>query len=41
MVGNIMMSVASWEREVIAERTASAMPYKRAQGDFCGGARAP
>jgi site-specific DNA recombinase len=41
MVANIMMSVASWEREVIGERTASAMAHKRRQGQFCGGKRAP
>jgi DNA invertase Pin-like site-specific DNA recombinase len=41
MVANIMMSLASWEREVIGERTSSAMAYKRTQGEFCGGQRAP
>lgn len=41
MVANIMMSVASWERETIGERTASAMAHKRSQGEFCGGQRAP
>jgi site-specific DNA recombinase len=41
MVANIMMSVASWEREVIGERTAEAMAHKRREGDFCGGVRAP
>jgi DNA invertase Pin-like site-specific DNA recombinase len=41
MVANIMMSVASWEREVIGERTSSAMAFMRRQGRFCGGKRAP
>jgi site-specific DNA recombinase len=41
MVANIMMSVASWEREVISERTSSAMAYKRGRRQFCGGVRAP
>jgi site-specific DNA recombinase len=41
VVLNIMMSIASWEREVIAERTSDAMARMRTQGDFCGGLRAP
>ena len=41
MVANIMMSVASWEREAIGERTSSGMAHLRSQGRFCGGNRAP
>lgn len=41
MVVSMLGVVAQWERETIAERTASAMAYKRRQGAFCGSKRAP
>ncbi len=37
MVLNIMMTVYQWEREVIAERTADALKYKRSRGEKTGG----
>lgn len=37
MVLNILTSVAQWEREAGGERTATAMQYKAAQGEYCGG----
>jgi site-specific DNA recombinase len=36
LVLNVLMSVAQWEREVIAERTADAMQYKKSKGQRVG-----
>jgi site-specific DNA recombinase len=36
MVLNIMMTIAMWEREVIAERTRHALAYKRSRGERIG-----
>jgi DNA invertase Pin-like site-specific DNA recombinase len=36
LVLNVLMSVAQWERETIAERTRDAMNYKRARGERLG-----
>ena len=39
MVLNIIMSVAQWERETIAERTADALQAKISRGERCGRVR--
>jgi site-specific DNA recombinase len=36
LVLNVLMSVAQWEREVIAERTTDAMQYKKSKGQRVG-----
>jgi DNA invertase Pin-like site-specific DNA recombinase len=36
MVLNILMSVAQWEREAIAERTRDALRHKRSKGERTG-----
>lgn len=36
LVLNVLMSVAQWEREVIGERTADAMQYKKSKGQRVG-----
>jgi DNA invertase Pin-like site-specific DNA recombinase len=33
---NVLMSVAQWEREVISERTSTALQYKKSQGHHVG-----
>ncbi len=38
MMLNILASVSQWEREIIGERTATALRHKAAQGEFTGGA---
>lgn len=38
MVLNILMTVAQWERETIAERTTDALQYKRRRSEKTGGA---
>ena len=40
MVLNILATVSQWEREIIAERTSTAIRYKQSQGEYIGG-RAP
>ena len=37
LVLNVLVSVAQWEREAIAERTAAAMQYKASVNEFTGG----
>jgi DNA invertase Pin-like site-specific DNA recombinase len=37
LVLNVLASVSQWEREAIAERTASAMQHKAKQGEYTGG----
>lgn len=37
LVLNVLASVAQWEREAIGERTAAAMKWKRAAGEYTGG----
>ncbi len=37
MMLNILASVSQWEREIIGERTATAMQHKRSRGEFTGG----
>lgn len=37
LVLHILMSVAQWEREIIGERTSTAMQHKRAKGEYTGG----
>jgi DNA invertase Pin-like site-specific DNA recombinase len=37
LVLNVLASVSQWEREAIGERTATAMQYKAAQGEYTGG----
>ena len=37
MVLNILAAVSQWEREIIGERTAEAMAYKRQQRGYTGG----
>lgn len=37
MMANLMTTISQWEREVIGERTKSALDYKRSQGDKLGG----
>lgn len=37
LVLNVLMSVAQWEREAIAERTKTAMAYKKSQGERISG----
>lgn len=37
MVLNIMATISQWERETIGERTATAMQYRRASGEYTGG----
>ncbi|MBK8754649.1 MAG: recombinase family protein [Candidatus Competibacteraceae bacterium] len=37
MVLNILATVSQWEREIIAERTSTAMKYKQSQGEYIGG----
>lgn len=37
LVLNVLGSVSQWEREAVAERTAAAMRYKAAAGEFIGG----
>ncbi len=37
MVLNILASVSQWEREIIAERTSTALRYKQSQGEYIGG----
>ncbi|MHB8419122.1 MAG: recombinase family protein [Myxococcales bacterium] len=37
MMLNILASVSQWEREVIGERTSTAMQHKRSRGEFTGG----
>lgn len=39
MVLNIMLTIAQWERETIAERTREALQHKIAKGEHCGNAR--
>jgi DNA invertase Pin-like site-specific DNA recombinase len=41
LVANMLMSVAEWESERIAERTRDALAVKRSQGVKLGGARRP
>jgi site-specific DNA recombinase len=36
LVLNVLMSVAQWEREVIAERTVDAMQFKKSKGERVG-----
>ena len=38
LAANILMSVAQWEREVAAERTATIREIKRENGEYVGGA---
>ena len=37
LVLNVLASVSQWEREAIAERTATAMQHKARQGEYTGG----
>jgi DNA invertase Pin-like site-specific DNA recombinase len=37
LVLNVLSSVSQWEREVIAERTSTAMQHMRAEGKYTGG----
>ncbi len=37
LVLNVLASVSHWEREAIAERTATAMQHKARQGEYTGG----
>lgn len=37
LVLNVLVSVAQWEREVIAERTKAALDHKRSLGEYAGG----
>src|SRR5712692_1861913 len=37
LVLNVLASVSQWEREAIGERTAAAMQFKAAQGEYTGG----
>lgn len=37
LILNVLASVSQWEREAIGERTAAAMQYKAAQGEYTGG----
>jgi DNA invertase Pin-like site-specific DNA recombinase len=37
MVLNIMATISQWERETIGERTATAMRFKAASGEYIGG----
>ena len=37
LVLNVLASVGQWEREAIAERTATAMQHKASQGEYTGG----
>src|SRR5713226_7631912 len=37
LVLNVLASVSQWEREPIGERTAAAMQFKAAQGEYTGG----
>ena len=37
LVLNVLTSVAQWEREIISERTKSAMRYKKSNGEYTGG----
>ena len=37
LVLNVLASVSQWEREAIAERTATAMRHKARQGEYTGG----
>jgi site-specific DNA recombinase len=39
LVLNVLMSVAQWERETIAERTRDALRYKMSRGERCGSLR--
>jgi DNA invertase Pin-like site-specific DNA recombinase len=39
LVLNVLVSVAQWEREAIAERTAEALRHKRTTGQFYGPCR--
>ena len=39
LVLNVLVSVAQWERETIAERTKAALDHKKAIGEFTGGTR--
>jgi DNA invertase Pin-like site-specific DNA recombinase len=39
LVLNVLMSVAQWEREVIAERTRDALAHKRSRSERCGKVR--
>jgi DNA invertase Pin-like site-specific DNA recombinase len=38
LVLNVLSSVSQWEREVIAERTSTAMQHMRSEGKYTGGA---
>ena len=37
LVLNVLSSVSQWEREIVAERTSTAMQHMRAQGKYTGG----
>ncbi len=39
LVLNVLVSVAQWERETIAERTKTALDQKKAMGEYVGGTR--
>ncbi len=39
LVLNVLVSVAQWERETIAERTKAALDHKKAMGEYAGGNR--
>ena len=39
LVLNVLVSVAQWERETIAERTKTALEQKKAMGEYAGGTR--
>jgi DNA invertase Pin-like site-specific DNA recombinase len=39
LVLNVLASVSQWEREAIAERTATAMQHKARQGEYAGRSR--
>ena len=39
LVLNVLLSVAQWERETIAERTSDALQYKIRNGERCGKVR--
>lgn len=39
LVLNVLLSVAQWEREAIAERTSTALQHKIAKGERCGKVR--
>lgn len=39
LVLNVLVSVAQWEREAIAERTKAALDHKKVMGEYAGGTR--